>query len=84
MCPDKALSSHKDDEKSRAFLGRDCNKEHDTYLCLILAGKQAATGVDNHSVFSLWIIWIFQKKITKSAKINDSTFILLPNPTSAH
>lgn len=83
MCPDKALSIHKDDERSRAFPRGGCKREHNTCLCLILAGKQAATGVDNDSIFSLWIIWIFQKKITKSAKINDNTFILLLNPTPA-
>lgn len=82
MCPNEALSYHKD-EKSRAFLGRLQNKEHNTCLCLILAGKQAATGVDNDSVFSLWIVWIFQKKITKSAKINDVIFTVLPNSTPA-
>ena len=71
-------------KKQEYFWVKTAKQEHNTHLCLILARKQAATGVDNHSVFSLWIIWIFQKKITNSAKINDITFILLPNPTSAH
>ena len=55
-----------------------------TCLHLILAGKQAAVGIHKDSVFSLWIIWIFQKKITKSVKINDVTVTLLPNATLAH
>lgn len=71
-------------KKAEHFQVETIKKEHDTCLCLILAGKQAATGVDNDSIFSLWIIWIFQKEITKSAKINDVTFILLPNSTTAH
>lgn len=83
--PDKALSSHKDGEnKAEHFQGQAAEREHNTHLRLILAGEQAAAGVNHHSVFSLWIVWIFQKKITNSAKINDITFILLPNPTPPH
>lgn len=84
MCPDKAHYIPIKTKRVGHFQVETAKHEHDTCLCLILAGKQAATGVDNDSIFSLWIIWIFQKEITKSAKIIDVTFTLLLNPTLAH
>lgn len=65
-----SLLSGRQGWRQQSRSGSSGRATRNTCLRVILAGKQAAAGVDNKPVFSLWIIWVFQKKITKSAKKN--------------